>query len=93
MSENGQLRTYQTYQTDHWQDKAVDLVGSCAARSDPFFMWVNFLAPHWGGPIEADDPRAVDETGIETPNVADEYRDAFAGRAAGQAFLPRGGHV
>ena len=41
---------------------------------------MSFLAPHFGGPVEPDDPRAADPgSRVDTPAVEDRYRDAAAG--------------
>jgi arylsulfatase A-like enzyme len=79
MNENGRLKSYRTYQTTHWQSRGANLITSYARREKPFFMWLSFLAPHWGGPIESDDPRADGGGGLKTPNVANEFRDALSG--------------
>ena len=61
--ENGELNTYgspdenpddparpDTYSTDVYTDKAVDLIDRRAPQSKPFFLSVAYLAPHSGGP-------------------------------------------
>lgn len=70
---NGQMTTYENrYQADVWQEHLDDIVETYAGGDDPFFLWAGFLAPHNGGPAEPDDPT----TGLGTPAVAPEYRDA-----------------
>jgi len=68
LNENGSLRSYNfepaNYQTDVEGQKAVDLVRRFAPSADPYFLWIAFLAPHAGTPIEARDPR---EFGTPTP--------------------------
>ncbi len=78
MNENGRLAAYRTYQTTHWQNRGAQLVDKYAAADKPFFMWLSFLAPHYGGPIESDDPKA-DGSGLPTPNVGNTFRNAFSG--------------
>lgn len=46
------------YQTDTLGRFGRDLVGKYAGR-DPFFLYLSFVAPHHGDPVEADDPRPV----------------------------------
>jgi N-acetylglucosamine-6-sulfatase len=73
---NGQPTAYENrYQTDVWQEHLDEIVDTYAGGEDPFFLWAGFLAPHNGGPDEPDDPA----TGLGTPAVAPEYRDAQAG--------------
>jgi N-acetylglucosamine-6-sulfatase len=54
LNENGKLVKYgrdpQSYQTDVYADKAVEIVRRRASEKRPFFLWVSFLAPHVGGP-------------------------------------------
>jgi N-acetylglucosamine-6-sulfatase len=81
LSENGKLKRYSgIYQTDFVRDQAKSLVKDLAANQKPFFLWVNFLAPHVGLPVEPDDPRAIyGNRTVDTPAVSDKYRDAMLG--------------
>ena len=81
VNENGTSRWHTgTYQTTYVRDRTVELVRRQAAGRAPFFTWVNFLAPHFGTPVEPDDPRAVDPMSpIDTPAVDSEHRDALSG--------------
>ncbi|WP_418058568.1 sulfatase [Pimelobacter simplex] len=47
------------YQSDVIGDFSVAMARRFAAKPDPFFMYVNYVAPHHGGPIEPDDPARV----------------------------------
>lgn len=80
MNENGRLaEKHHTYQTTYWRNHGVDLVEKYAPQDKPFFMWLSFVAPHFGGPTEPDDPRALAENGLKkTPNVANVHRDVFS---------------
>ena len=40
----------ETYSTDVYTDKAVELIGRRAPKGKPFFLSVAYLAPHSGGP-------------------------------------------
>jgi N-acetylglucosamine-6-sulfatase len=77
LNENGRLVTYGTgaanYQTDVYDRKAVELVRRLAPSEKPFFLSVAFLAPHSGGPRDADDPGNQ-----ATPSPAPRHRNAFA---------------
>ncbi|NLT06710.1 MAG: sulfatase, partial [Solirubrobacterales bacterium] len=84
VNENGELRRYgrdpRHYSTDFMTARSTAIVERLAPRPEPFFLSVNYLAPHTGGPWEPGDP-----IGLGTPAVADRHRDAFPG-----ARLPRG---
>lgn len=77
LNENGRLVTYgsrpEDYQTDVYARKSVELIRRLAPQSQPFFLSVAFLAPHSGGPREADDPRNQ-----ATPVPAPRHRNRFA---------------
>ena len=81
VNENGTLRWHSgTYQTTYVADRATALVKRQAASAEPFFTWVNFLAPHFGSPVEPDDPRALRrDSVVDTPAVEGRYRDTEAG--------------
>jgi N-acetylglucosamine-6-sulfatase len=82
LNENGRSVRYGedagSYQTDVYARKASDLVRRLAARPEPFFLFVGFLAPHVGAPRDPDDPE------LSTPSPAPRHRDAFASES-----LPR----
>lgn len=70
------------YQSDVIGDMSVDMSRRFAKAKDPFFMYVNYVAPHHGQPNPADEPRDVlDEDGREvsvvTPAVPDWVRGKF----------------
>jgi arylsulfatase A-like enzyme len=72
--ENGVARTYPgVYSTDFIGSRANELIAAAAPSQQPFFISVAFLAPHSGGPREADDP-----PNPATPAVAPRYANAFA---------------
>ncbi|MFC6345281.1 sulfatase-like hydrolase/transferase, partial [Nocardioides hankookensis] len=56
------------------------------AHDDPFFLWVNYVAPHHGGPHESDDPPRDWPRGREliTTTPAPRDRNTFS-----DAALPR----
>jgi len=47
------------YNTHVIGDFSVDMARTFARGRKPFFMYVNYLAPHFGGPWEPDDPGVV----------------------------------
>jgi N-acetylglucosamine-6-sulfatase len=61
------------YQTDVLTSIALDVIQRRAARQKPFFLWLSYFAPHYGGPREADDP-----PGLKTPVAAPRHRGRFA---------------
>ena len=77
---NGRLQRVDTYNTDLFSRYTVDLLTERRRLRKPWFMMVNYVAPHAGGPREADDP-LVTHPGtrprVTTPYVADRHRDAF----------------
>jgi N-acetylglucosamine-6-sulfatase len=80
LNENGRLVTYGTgaanYQTDVYARKAVDIIRRHAPSAQPLFLSVAFLAPHSGGPRDADDP-----ANQATPSPAPRHRNRFASEA------------
>ena len=66
------------YQSDFYTRKAVDFIGrrgrNAAAGGKPFYLFVTYLAPHWGAPVEAGDPLA-----LQTPVPAPRHKGRFAG--------------
>jgi N-acetylglucosamine-6-sulfatase len=75
------------YQSDFYTRKAVDFIGrrgrTAAAGGKPFFLFVTYLAPHWGAPVEPGDPSS-----LQTPVPAPRHIGRFAGEAlpASRAF-------
>ena len=70
---NGANVTLPGYQTDTMGDLAADFITAHTGGVEPFFLYTSIVAPHSGNPAEADDPA------MPTPNVANIYRDTFAG--------------
>jgi N-acetylglucosamine-6-sulfatase len=79
VNENGSLVQYPVaqhpdeYLTDYQGRRASELIERAAPGEQPFYLQVWFVAPHSGGPRDADDPR-----GIGTPSPAPRHRDMFA---------------
>jgi arylsulfatase A-like enzyme len=86
------------YQTDVIGDFSVGMARRFAERrrasGKPFFMYVNYVAPHHGGPVEQDDPRNVaggDDAEFATPARPRWVRGRFDGLIRRASGLPRGG--
>ena len=60
LNENGRLMPHQgVYQTTLLGQLTRDELRQQVASPRPFFSWVSYVAPHHGGPTEADDPAPV----------------------------------
>lgn len=69
------------YQSDVIGDFSVAMARRFAQRRIPFFMYVNYVAPHHGGPHAPDDPTVVhDEEGRELTVVVPAVPDWVRGR-------------
>jgi arylsulfatase A-like enzyme len=77
LNENGRIVKYgnapDDYETDVLTGLAVDAIRRRAPRPKPFFLWLTYFAPHYGGPREPDDP-----PGLKTPVAAPRDLGAFA---------------
>lgn len=58
-------------------DQAVGLIGKYSRRTKPFFLWVTPVAPHFGGPREADDPRTQRTAGGRAYKLKTPARPAW----------------
>ena len=94
---NGTVRNHVgRYQTDVVGDYSRRLIERYHGGRGPFFLYVNYLAPHAGGPKEADDPRGVrDRRGrlrvVPTPARRVAVRNRYDDRVDRALGLPRGG--
>ncbi len=60
LNDNGRLTPHQgVYQTTLLGQLTRDELRQQVASPNPFFTWVSYVAPHHGGPAEADDPAPV----------------------------------
>ena len=81
LNENGVLHTYgenedpDFYQTDFYGRRASNLIEQYAGRR-PFFMSVNFVAPHHGGGVAEEE----EESSLKLPVVAPRHSGSFAGQ-------------
>ncbi len=57
VNHNGSLRSYHAYQTDFFGALGRQKIRDVAGRSQPFFLWQSFVAPHttccWTPPVPA----------------------------------------
>jgi len=53
---DGKIRTTRRYNTDVFADDTDQLLAQPARRKAPWYLWVNYVAPHFGGPVDRDDP-------------------------------------
>ena len=84
------------YQSDVLGDMSVDMSRRFARGRKPFFMYVNYVAPHHGLPNAVDEPdHVVDENGREvhvvTPAVPDWVRGRFDDRVRRASGVARTG--
>lgn len=84
------------YQSDVLGDMSVDMSRRFARGRKPFFMYVNYVAPHHGQPNAADEPDyVVDENGREvhvvTPAVPEWVRGRFDDRVRRASGVARTG--
>jgi arylsulfatase A-like enzyme len=79
---DGTLRRTHGYSTTILSHQADEMIGAPARQHRPWFAWVNYVAPHFGGPIEEGDPRQVfrgTAGAIPTTVPAPRDRGRFAG--------------
>ncbi|MEI7055522.1 sulfatase-like hydrolase/transferase [Nocardioides sp. CCNWLW239] len=74
INHNGKLTTHHRYTTYVMRDQANQMISAPERAEKPWYMWVNYVAPHHGGPGEKDDPK-----GISTTRPSDEDKHSFDG--------------
>jgi arylsulfatase A-like enzyme len=85
LNDNGVIRDYPDdahpgeYQTDFFTRRAAEQIAASAPSSQPFYLQLDYPAPH-----SAESSSPGDPAGVRTPEPSPSYRDAFAGIA-----LPR----
>ncbi|WP_426244884.1 sulfatase family protein [Nocardioides sp. LHG3406-4] len=80
INHNGELSEHEEYSTDLLRDLAVEQISEPARQDKPWYMWVNYVAPHTGQPAQDDDPAETDpdnEKHLKTTVPAREYEDTF----------------
>jgi len=82
MDDNGRVEQTTKYSTDLFTDQAVDMLSRPRRATRPFYLWVNYVGPHRGGPLESDDPEITNPTHpdewIGTTMPAPRNRNQFA---------------
>jgi N-acetylglucosamine-6-sulfatase len=84
------------YQTNVIGDMSVAMAERFGNRFAPFFMSVNYVAPHSGTPVDPDDPRPMTDANgnrhtYVTPSVPDWVRGRFDDVVRRGAGMPRDG--
>lgn len=79
-NENGTVVKHSAHNSDVLADYTTNEIERSARGKRPWFMWVNYVAPHHGGGKESDDP---DSFGTTRP--ADRHRNRFRNQT-----LPKG---
>ncbi|TIC89064.1 arylsulfatase [Nocardioides sp. GY 10113] len=78
---NGQLHPFiGQYSTSVLADQADQVLGAPQRTERPWYLWLNYVAPHHGKPTDEDDPnpRPHDgEPGVTTPSPDERYRDRY----------------
>jgi arylsulfatase A-like enzyme len=94
LSVNGRLQGHDgQYQTHVFGNQSVGMIRRYARSTKPFFLWTSYVAPHHGGPREADDPGRIQRVDgrrerIVTPAVTPAVRGRFDDRIRKPAGLP-----
>jgi arylsulfatase A-like enzyme len=81
VNHNGRLHSHHHYSTDVIRRQSMAQLQQAGSRK-PFFMWINYVAPHNGGPREDDDPmRTEADPRFRIPTTVPAPRDkgTFAG--------------
>src|SRR6476469_1226558 len=81
VNDNGSDRTYHRYSSDLFSDLTVDMLTDPARQQKPWYLWVNYVAPHTGGPDAPDDPSVKypdDKHPLKTTTPAPRDVDRFA---------------
>ena len=68
---NGQLQHYQGYCTDVWFHEAMEWMKACAARGEPFFLYLPTNTPH--GPLWVPEKYAAPYQGKVAPPIANFF--------------------
>ena len=72
LSVNGEVVRTPDYNTDVFADNVTEMLSAPERHENPWYLTVNYVAPHHGDPIEPDDP--VD---MMTTVPAQRHRDLF----------------
>ena len=79
---NGHLEHVNRYTTFTMRDQADDMIRSHGKRKKPWYLWLNYVAPHVGSPVQAGDPKllypgtkAAYGTTVPAPSDFNRYRN------------------
>ncbi|MFC7493823.1 MULTISPECIES: sulfatase [unclassified Nocardioides] len=78
---DGEVVETGTYSTTLLSDQSTELLEDPERDRRPWYLWLNYVAPHHGGPTEDDDPAEVfpdDEHPLSTTVPESRDRDTFA---------------
>jgi len=78
---NGEVVRTPRYNTDVFADDVDQMLAEPRRERAPWYLWVNYVAPHFGGPVESDDPVVTDPGNPLAPRTASPAprdRDRFA---------------
>lgn len=59
INHNGKLTKYHRYTTYVMRDQVNQMLSAPEREQKPWFLWANYVAPHHGSPVEADDPKRI----------------------------------
>ncbi len=59
---DGKIEKYDRYNTNVLSDQSNELIAEREDSADPWYLWVNYVAPHHGSPREDDDPDGISTT-------------------------------
>lgn len=84
ISVNGTVKQYERkYSTNVLADTTDRLLSAPARKTRPWYLWLNYVAPHIGKPSDKDDPTRVyphyKGRRVTTPSPARGYRNDFEG--------------
>ncbi|MFS3130600.1 sulfatase [Nocardioides sp. Bht2] len=77
---NGRVVVDKTYSTDSFAAQTDSMLRKAGRKSSPFYLWVNYVAPHHGGPSDADDPtrwKPKSKSALRTASPAARHRNLF----------------
>jgi arylsulfatase A-like enzyme len=81
VSVDGVEQRFETYSTTLLSEQSEEMLRDPARAEDPWYMWLNYVAPHHGGPDAPDDPAVLfpdDPDPVKTTTPARRDVDTFA---------------
>lgn len=81
VSMDGVEEKFETYSTTLLSEQSDELLREPGRAEDPWYMWLNYVAPHHGGPDAPDDPAVLypdDPDPVKTTTPEDRDVDTFA---------------